>query len=87
VVKSTNAPKGSEVFFAALAGVTDRFYDEYLNREYAELARYAIAALCRKRPTPLVSGNPRTWACAVLYALGHINFLSDKSAAPYTSPH
>jgi hypothetical protein len=83
MTKSTKVPKGSEAFYAALTGVTDRFCDEHLNREYAELARYAIAALCRKRPNPLVSGNPRSWACAVLYALGQINFLSDKSADPY----
>ena len=30
----------------------------------------AIAALCRKRPSPLASGNLQTWGCAVLYALG-----------------
>jgi hypothetical protein len=75
-------PKGSESLYAALTGLTDRFCKEHLDREYAELARYAIAALCRKRPNPLTSGNPGTWACAVLYALGQINFLSDKSAEP-----
>ena len=27
------------------------------------------AALCRKRPSPVVSGQPRTWACSIIYAL------------------
>ena len=36
------------------------------------------ASLCRTRPSPLASGPPRTWACGILYALGQINFLSDK---------
>jgi len=83
MTKSIKVPKGSEALYAALTGLTDRFCEEHLNPEYAELARYALAALCRKRPNPLTSGNPGTWACAVLYALGQINFLSDKSAKPY----
>lgn len=83
MTKSVKIPKGWEDLYAALTGLTDRFCEEHLNHEYADLARYAIAALCRKRPSPLTSGNPQTWACAVLYALGQINFLSDKSAKPY----
>ena len=81
--KSTKVPRGWEEFYAALTGMTDRFCAEHLNGEYAELARYAIAALCRKRPSPLTSGKPQTWACAVLYALGQVNFLSDKSTQPF----
>ena len=41
------------------------------------------AALCRKRPSPLASGQPRTWACAILYELGRVNFLSDRASQPY----
>ena len=40
------------------------------------------AALCRKRPSPLASGQPRTWACAIVYTLGQLNFLPDKSSQP-----
>lgn len=80
--KSTKIPSGWEQTYAALTGLTDRFCAEHLNQEYADLARYAIAALCRKRPSPLVNGNAQTWACAVLYALGQINFLSDKRSKP-----
>lgn len=82
-MKSTKVPRGWEDLFAALTGLTDRFCDEHLDHEYADLARYAIAALCRKRPSPLTSGHSQTWACAVLYAVGQINFLSDKSTTPY----
>ena len=70
-------------YYAGLTAITDRFCREHLNEEYADLARRAVAGLCRKRPSPLVSGNLQTWACAVLYAIGQINFLSDKSSAPY----
>ena len=41
------------------------------------------AALSRKRPSPLASGQPRTWACAILYELGRVNFLSDPSTRPH----
>jgi hypothetical protein len=83
MTKSAKVPKGWEDVYALLTRLTDQFCEEYLDQEYADLARYAIAALCRKRPSPLTSGNPQTWACAVLYALGQINFLSDKSTKPY----
>jgi hypothetical protein len=81
--QSTKVPKGWEKGFSELTALTDQFCEDHLNGEYAELARYAIAALCRKRPSPLASGQPRTWACAVLYALGQVNFLSDKASTPY----
>ncbi len=83
MTKSEKVPKGWEGFFAALTALTDRFCQEHLDEEYADLARQAIAALCRKRPSPLTSGHPQTWACAVLYALGQVNFLSDKATQPY----
>lgn len=81
--KSLKVPKGLEETYTKLTAMTDRFCREHLNEEYAELARYAIAALCRKRPSPLLSGRPETWACAVLYALGQTNFLSDRSSEPF----
>ncbi len=81
--KSMKVPKCWEGPLAALIALTDGFCDEHLDHEYAELARYAIAALCRKRPSPLTNGHSQTWACAVLYALGQVNFLSDRSTAPY----
>lgn len=56
---------------------------EHLNEEYAELARQAAAALARNRPSPLLSGKPESWACGIVYALGQINFLSDKSQTPH----
>lgn len=65
--------------------LTDEFSKHHLNDEYAQLARYATAALCRKRPSPLVSSRPNTWACGIIYALGFVNFLFDKSQEPYIS--
>lgn len=83
MAKSMKVPKEWEDYFAVLTGLTDGFCVEHLDTEYAAMSRYAIAGHCRKRPSPLTGGNPRTWACAVLYAIGQINFLHDKSTTPY----
>jgi hypothetical protein len=78
-------PKAWEETYTVLTEMTDECCVRHLNDEYAELARRAIAALCRKRPSPLVNGKPRVWACAVLYALGQVNFLTDRASQPYMS--
>jgi hypothetical protein len=83
VKKSTNVPKAFEDDYASMIAITDDFCEKHLNHEYLGLARYAVAGLYRKRPTPLASGKSQTWACAILYALGQVNYLSDKSTSPY----
>jgi hypothetical protein len=85
VKKSTNVPKAFEEDYVRMIAITDDFCEKHLNSEYLELARYAVAGLYRKRPTPLASGKAHTWACAILYALGQVNYLSDKSTSPYMS--
>ncbi len=82
VNRSTSVPKSMRAAYDAVVGLTDEFSDEHLNTEYRELARDMVAALCRKRPSPLASGQPRTWACGIVYVLGQVNFLSDRSTQP-----
>jgi len=79
---SAKVPKDWQGYYAAITAITDDVCHRHLNAEYAELARQAIAALCRKRPSPLSSGHKQVWACAVVYALGQVNFLSDKNSSP-----
>ena len=81
--RSKSVPKTMQATYEAIVGLTDAFCDQHLNAEYRELARAMAAALCRKRPSPLASGQPRTWACAILYELGRVNFLSDRASQPY----
>ncbi|MGH7122260.1 MAG: DUF6398 domain-containing protein [Acetobacteraceae bacterium] len=76
-------PKAMAAHYQALAGLTDAFCRRHLSEDYAQLARRAAAALCRKRPSPVLSGQPESWACGILYALGQINFLSDRSSTPH----
>jgi hypothetical protein len=76
-------PKAMLERYREVSSLTDVFCRERLNDDYATLSRRAIAALCRKRPSPVMSGKASTWACAVVYALGRINFLDDKSTLPF----
>jgi len=69
--------------YEAVVALTDPFCRDRLNDEYRDLARAMTAALCRKRPSPLASGQLRTWACSIIYTLGQLNFLSDRASEPY----
>jgi hypothetical protein len=69
--------------YEAVVALTDSVCVGRLNDEYRDLSRAMAAALCRKRPSPLASGQPRTWACGIVYALGQLNFLTDKSTQPF----
>jgi len=54
-----------------------------LNSEYATLCRELAAALARKRPSPHIGGKAKTWACGMVYTIGFVNFLFDKSQDPH----
>ena len=41
--------------------------------------------MARKRTVPFLSGRVEIWAAAIVYALGSINFLFDKSQEPHMS--
>jgi uncharacterized protein DUF6398 len=81
--RSNSVPKLMLPVYEKIVGLTDDVCDRHLNSEYRALARVMTGALCRKRPSPLASGQPRTWACGILYALGRINFLGDPSFSPH----
>jgi len=83
ISKSEVVPQQMNEKFDAVVALIDKCCNERLNEEYAKLARQLTAALCRKRPSPLLNGRINTWACGVVYALGFVNFLFDKSSEPY----
>jgi hypothetical protein len=78
-----SVPKIMTPIYEKIVGLTDDVCDRQLNSEYRELAGAMTAALCRKRPSPLTSGQPRTWACGIVHVLGRINFLGDTSFSPH----
>ena len=80
---SETVPQGMNKTFEDIATLTDEFSTTHLNDEYAQMIRYAIAALCRKRPSPLAKGRAKTWACGITHAIGMINVLSDPSQDPH----
>jgi hypothetical protein len=71
----------SEVIIA----LTDAVCADLLDDEYASLSRKVVSKLARKRPSPIQSGRAPTWAGAVVYALGQVNFLFDSSTKPYAT--
>jgi Domain of unknown function (DUF6398) len=86
VVKSsrlTAVPKHTQTTYDAVVALTDAFCGDHLTGEYRDLARAMTVSLSRKRPSPLASGPPRTWACAIIHVLGQLNFLSDKASQPH----
>jgi len=83
IKQSENVPKPMQEKYKSIVEITDSFAKDNLNEEYAQLIRYAVAALCRKRPSPLATGKASTWACGITHAIGMVNFLFDKSQTPH----
>ena len=61
----------------------DPFCTQVLNDEYKLLMHSAVAALARKRPSPLLSGREPSWCAGIVHAVGMVNFLFDSSQSPH----
>lgn len=83
MTKSERVPEPMQDKFDSIRKETDAFCEQYLNDEYKQLVRFAIAALCRKRPSPLLKGKDNSWAAGLVHAIGMVNFLFDKSQTPH----
>ncbi len=66
-----------------IINLVETFCREHLNDEYALLCRRPTEKLGRKRPSPLVSGKPNTWACGIVRTIGWVNFLDDRTQSPH----
>ena len=42
--------------------------------------------MARKRAVPFLTGKLEIWSASIIYAIGQINFLFDKSFEPYPTP-
>lgn len=76
-------PAAAQPAYDAIVALTDAFCREHLNAEYEALCRNLAGVLARKRPSPLVSGKPETWAAAIIRVIGWVNFLDDSSQTPH----
>src|SRR5207253_352700 len=78
-------PQAMQAVAGPIIALTDEVCADLLDEEYAVLARNVVAKLARKRPSPIQSGRASTWAGAVVYALGQVNFLFDSATKPYAT--
>jgi len=66
-----------------LKTMTREFCIDHINEEYSLLCEKMIDKLSRKRKVPFLSGKRSSWAAGIVYSLGQINFLFDRSFEPY----
>jgi hypothetical protein len=76
-------PEAARPAHDAIVGLIDAFCWEHLNEEYRVMCRRLASTLARKRPSPLLSGKPATWACGIIRTIGWVNFLDDSSRQPH----
>ena len=81
--KGESVPAKMRLKYEEVIGLTDEICRKHLNEEYALLSRRLVAALARKRPSPLERGRLEIWACGIVYTLGTVNFLFDKTQVPH----
>ncbi len=85
-MKNTKLPKVPEVAskpFQEICTILSNMCTQKLNAEYFSLCTELAAKLARKRPSPLLTGNSKTWAAGIIHALGTTNFLFDKLQSPH----
>ncbi|MPM24225.1 hypothetical protein SDC9_70706 [bioreactor metagenome] len=82
-MKKNIVPKSMEEKYKEIISIINSFCIENLNGEYAKVCKELCAALSRKRPSPLIRGRSKTWACGIVHAIGTVNFLFDSTASPY----
>ncbi|HHG83700.1 MAG TPA: hypothetical protein ENJ82_03035 [Bacteroidetes bacterium] len=68
-----------------LLEMTGMFCSQKLDEDYFQLCEKLIKKMGRKREVPFKRGKLEIWAAAVIYAIGSINFLFDRSFEPYVT--
>ena len=76
-------PQVMQSVFDATMGMIEPVCRQHLNEEYAQMCRRLAGTLARKRPSPLAGGRVEIWACAIVHAVGSVNFLFDRSQTPH----
>jgi len=68
-----------------LLELTGSFCSQKLDDDYYQLCEKLILKLGRKRDVPFKSGKLEIWSAAIIYTIGSINFLFDRSFEPYVT--
>ena len=69
--------------YDAIVGQIGMVCRQHLTEEYAQVSRRLAAELCSEEPSPVSRGRADSWACGIVYAIGAVNFLFDKSQTPH----
>ena len=83
MTKAPLVPATVRPAFDAVVECLDAVAKTNLTEEYRPVLHEAAAALARKKPSPLLRGDPASWACGIVHAIGSVNFLFDKSQTPH----
>ena len=83
MIKAFSVPAAIRPAFDAVVDRIDALATAQLTEEYLPVLHEAAAALARKRPSPLLRGDPASWACGIVHAIGSVNFLFDKTQTPH----
>ena len=78
-----SVPAQARPAYDAIVKLTDIFCMARLTHEYQMMCRQLAAVLARKRPSPLLRGEPEVWACGIIRVIGWVNFLADGSQKPH----
>jgi hypothetical protein len=76
-------PEAVREVLTVIVSMINDFCRQHLNEEYADLCRNLAEKLARKRPSPLISGKPNTWACGIVRTIGWVNYLDDRTSQPH----
>ena len=76
-------PTEEDKSIGLVRALVDQFCRTHLNEEYRTTCLALTDKLARKRPSPLLSGKPNSWASGIVRAVGWANFLDDPSQKPH----
>ena len=79
----SRVPTGMRERVDEIVALTDAFATAHLDDEYAALCRRMAMELATLRPPPIARGEPRTWAAAIVHAVGWVNLLTDPAQRPH----
>lgn len=61
------------------------YCQKYLDKEYTDICSHVFHDLLETNPTVFNRGQFGIWGAAIVWAVGSVNFLGDKSFEPYAS--
>lgn len=76
VTKKAVKPLSLAALRKALVTQTDAYCKAFLNKEYRDVCRVMVKGLCIEG-SPALQGTPKSWAAAVVGAVGYVNGLHD----------